>query len=157
MGMSTGTQKPNPATEAEWGAAAMLRAIADLGPIVGPVAFTAELAAATAAGASGFAAGGYTGDGGKYDVAGVVHKGEYVFNSDAVKRIGADNLDAMHRGSYGGSNSGGSAGGSAGSSKPSQGFHFYSNPSDLANQLAKSSYGEDWVVDVVNRNIHKWR
>lgn len=35
--------------------------------------------------AFGFADGGYTGSGGKYDVAGVVHKGEYVVPSDLVK------------------------------------------------------------------------
>jgi hypothetical protein len=46
----------------------------------------------------GFAAGGYTGDGGQYDVAGVVHRGEYVFPQSAVDRIGVDNLAALHRG-----------------------------------------------------------
>jgi hypothetical protein len=33
-------------------------------------------------GASGFAAGGYTGDGAKYEPAGIVHKGEYVINKE---------------------------------------------------------------------------
>lgn len=41
--------------------------------------------------------GGYTGAGGKYQPAGVVHKGEYVFSKDAVDRIGVGNLEAMHR------------------------------------------------------------
>ncbi|NUU94831.1 hypothetical protein XO10_00670 [Marinitoga sp. 1135] len=36
--------------------------------------------------AAGFASGGYTGDGGKYDVAGVVHKGEYVIPAWMVKK-----------------------------------------------------------------------
>ena len=36
--------------------------------------------------------GGYTGDGGKYQPAGVVHKGEYVFDADSTRRIGAKNL-----------------------------------------------------------------
>lgn len=44
-----------------------------------------------------FASGGYTGPGGKYQPAGVVHKGEYVFSKAAVDRIGAGNLEAMHR------------------------------------------------------------
>ncbi|QLF85368.1 tail length tape-measure protein [Salmonella virus STSR3] len=38
----------------------------------------------------GFATGGYTGDGGKYDPAGVVHKGEFVMTKEATKRIGVD-------------------------------------------------------------------
>lgn len=45
-----------------------------------------------------FASGGYTGDGGRLDPAGIVHRGEYVMNADAVKRIGVRNLDALQRG-----------------------------------------------------------
>ncbi|MGB3490770.1 MAG: hypothetical protein WBA62_21995 [Xanthobacteraceae bacterium] len=45
-----------------------------------------------------FADGGYTGAGSKYQVAGVVHAGEYVFNQNAVNRIGLGNLDRLHRG-----------------------------------------------------------
>lgn len=44
----------------------------------------------------GFADGGYTGRGGKYEPAGVVHKGEYVMSAAAVKRLGVKNLDALH-------------------------------------------------------------
>lgn len=43
-----------------------------------------------------FSVGGYTGDGGKYQPAGIVHAGEYVFSQDAVRRIGVDNLEALH-------------------------------------------------------------
>ncbi len=38
---------------------------------------------------SGFSEGGYTGDGGKYEPAGFVHKGEYVFSKETVQRLGA--------------------------------------------------------------------
>lgn len=47
---------------------------------------------------AGFAGGGYTGDGGKYDPAGVVHKGEFVFTKEATQRIGTKNLYRMMRG-----------------------------------------------------------
>lgn len=40
--------------------------------------------------------GGYTGPGGKYDVAGIVHRGEYVLNSDATKRLGRGFLDRLN-------------------------------------------------------------
>ncbi len=53
------------------------------------------------AGLSGglFADGGYTGDGGKYQPAGVVHKGEYVFDQAAVKAAGGPAaMEAMRRG-----------------------------------------------------------
>lgn len=44
-----------------------------------------------------YSTGGYTGDGGKYEPAGVVHRGEYVFSKEATARIGSGNLDALHR------------------------------------------------------------
>nr|WP_245494984.1 D-alanyl-D-alanine carboxypeptidase family protein [Rhizobium ruizarguesonis] len=45
----------------------------------------------------GFAEGGYTGDGRKHEPAGVVHRGEFVMSKEATRRIGAGNLDVMHR------------------------------------------------------------
>ena len=50
-----------------------------------------------------FADGGYTGDGGKYQPAGIVHAGEFVMNKEATSRIGVGNLYRMMRGyAYGG-------------------------------------------------------
>jgi hypothetical protein len=43
----------------------------------------------------GFASGGYTGNGGKYQPAGVVHKGEYVMDAVTVRRVGVANLDSL--------------------------------------------------------------
>lgn len=54
----------------------------------------------------GFAEGGYTGAGSRNQPAGVVHKGEYVFSKAAVDRIGAGNLEAMHRNLKGYANGG---------------------------------------------------
>ena len=59
----------------------------------------------------GFAHGGYTGDGGKYEPAGVVHKGEFVFTKEATNRIGAGNLYKLMRGYANGGQVGGSMGG----------------------------------------------
>lgn len=44
---------------------------------------------------SGFDGGGYTGHGGKYEPAGVVHRGEFVFTKEATSRIGIGNLYRM--------------------------------------------------------------
>lgn len=46
-------------------------------------------------GLSYFADGGYTGAGGKYDPAGIVHAGEYVIPADATKRLGVGFLDRL--------------------------------------------------------------
>ncbi|WP_017480745.1 hypothetical protein [Acinetobacter pittii] len=47
---------------------------------------------------SGFSSGGYTGDMGRGDVAGVVHGQEYVLNAAATKRVGVDTLNAINSG-----------------------------------------------------------
>ncbi|HCI7526334.1 TPA: phage tail length tape measure family protein [Klebsiella pneumoniae] len=46
----------------------------------------------------GFASGGYTGPGGKYQPAGIVHKGEYVFDQESTNRIGVSQLEALRNG-----------------------------------------------------------
>lgn len=46
-----------------------------------------------------YSSGGYTGGGGKYDPAGIVHKDEFVFNKEATNSIGKENLyDLMNTG-----------------------------------------------------------
>ncbi|HDN2736161.1 TPA: phage tail length tape measure family protein [Klebsiella pneumoniae] len=47
---------------------------------------------------TGFASGGYTGLGGKYQPAGIVHKGEYVFDQASTNRIGVSQLEALRNG-----------------------------------------------------------
>ncbi|CAB3889673.1 phage tail tape measure protein [Achromobacter piechaudii] len=64
-------------------------------------ATASDVANATARSGGGLmflADGGYTGDGGKYEPAGIVHKGEYVLNAAATSRIGREALDAMNAG-----------------------------------------------------------
>ncbi|MEQ6910188.1 phage tail length tape measure family protein [Klebsiella pneumoniae] len=46
----------------------------------------------------GFSSGGYTGPGGKYQPAGIVHKGEYVFDQASTNRIGVSQLEALRNG-----------------------------------------------------------
>lgn len=87
---------------------------------------------------SGFSSGGYTGDGGKYDPAGIVHKGEFVFTKEATQRIGARNLYRLMRGYA----NGGSVGGSG-----------YSRASTGGSGLAYS-FG-DINVDINNGNDPK--
>ena len=44
--------------------------------------------------------GGYTGDGGKYEPAGIVHRGEYVFTKEQTTRIGAAKLAQLARNGF---------------------------------------------------------
>lgn len=45
----------------------------------------------------GFAEGGFTGEGGKYEPAGVVHKGEYVMPAEVVRNAGLGTMVQIHR------------------------------------------------------------
>lgn len=79
---------------AEGGAAAPFTIAATL------IALAAGLVAAKAqaqAAAGGFAEGGYTGDGGKYDPAGTVHKGEFVFTKEKTAKY-RPLFEAIHKG-----------------------------------------------------------
>lgn len=48
------------------------------------------------AAAFGYSSGGYTGDGGRLEPAGVVHKGEYVINAESTRRIGLGYLSRLN-------------------------------------------------------------
>ncbi len=71
---------------------AMLKSISTTGvsALLGMAAFTAAMAAA-----GSFASGGYTGHGRRLEPAGIVHRGEYVFDAQSTRRIGLANLEAL--------------------------------------------------------------
>lgn len=114
------------ATEA-WSPAAIAASIASYGAAAGAgnLAFIAALVSGTAfatglsAGTGGFEKGGFTGEGRVSDIAGFVHRQEYVFDAPTVERGGGpiafDNLRiAINRPGY---ERGGSVGGSSSSSR----------------------------------------
>lgn len=57
----------------------------------------ATVIAQLVSGLNGFAEGGHTGDGGKYEPAGIVHKGEFVFNQEKTKQF-LPLFEAIHTG-----------------------------------------------------------
>ncbi len=134
------------------GAASAEASIPYAGPILAIVAMAAIIAAVMAC-AKGFAEGGYTGSGGKYQVAGVVHAGEYVFPQSAVNRIGVDNLASLH---HGGSLPPGTSGRTSGGKTEVHNF-IYHDQSKLVNDMAKSAAFEKNVVDIMANNIHRFR
>ena len=100
------------ASNAAIAAAQALQVVTNAGATGDPYSTAARIAAAVAALAAGFAFvrnlvtaargyadGGYTGDGDKYEPAGVVHKGEYVMPKDKTSMYRAE-LEAMHKGVY---------------------------------------------------------
>lgn len=55
----------------------------------------------------GFASGGYTGDGGKHEPAGLVHRGEFVLSKTATRNLGVANLTRLHQSALKGYSDGG--------------------------------------------------
>lgn len=62
---------------------------------------------------NGYASGGYTGPGGKYEPAGIVHRGEYVINAASTRKLGVGYLNSLN-----GYANGGFVGGGGGSAAP---------------------------------------
>lgn len=87
-------------------------------------AATANIVSSIQAVSAGFYDGGYTGDGGKYVAAGIVHKGEVVWSQDDIARWGGvANVEAMRLGrSLGGYSDGGIVGSSSTRSFPNIDF-----------------------------------
>ncbi len=88
-------------------AVAAYKALAGI-PIIGPILGVIAAGAATAFGleqlvginAVGFSGGGYTGAGGKYEPAGVVHRGEVVWSQADVQAVGGPNVANAMRPTY---------------------------------------------------------
>ena len=94
------------ATAIAWAPAAAAVSLATLGtnsvPAVAGIAAanvaSMSFASLAAAGGAGFKDGGYTGDMGINQVAGVVHGQEYVMRADTVSRLGVDTMNAIQNG-----------------------------------------------------------
>lgn len=92
----------------------------------------------------GFASGGYTGDGGKYEPAGIVHKGEYVINAAATKRLGLGYLNSLN-----GYANGGLVGGGGGSAAPgSVVVNIHNNAGAQVEQQQRTGADGQQIIDV---------
>jgi hypothetical protein len=105
-----------------------------------------------------FAQGGYTGDGGRNEVAGIVHKGEYVMSAPAVQRIGLPTLEALHSGTGSIAGTGGSGGrqqsfpsGSSMVQGHKVNLHFYDQRPHPKDFLA-SGEGQNMIVNIARKN-----
>lgn len=105
---------------------------------------------------NGFAEGGYTGEGSKYQPAGIVHAGEFVMSQQATKRIGVGTLNRMLKGYAAGGYVGATPTGTSGGDVSI----VVNNNSSNAQATAKSStdsFGnrqiEIMVADMVNKAI----
>ncbi|EHS3742511.1 phage tail tape measure protein, partial [Escherichia coli] len=105
---------------------AMVGIVGSIGSAIGGGASASGGTAIQAAAAKfHFATGGFTGTGGKYEPAGIVHRGEFVFTKEATSRIGVGNLYRLMRGYTTGGYVGGT--GSPAQMRRSEGIRFEQN------------------------------
>ncbi|EOL8512166.1 phage tail tape measure protein [Escherichia coli] len=95
------------------------------GVVGGGVTASSGTAIEAAAANFHFATGGFTGSGGKYEPAGIVHRGEFVFTKEATGRIGVGNLYRLMRGYAEGGYVGGA--GSPAQMRRAEGINFNQN------------------------------
>jgi hypothetical protein len=100
----------------------------------------------------GFKQGGYTGDGNPNDVAGIVHRGEYVVPADAVDRIGLSSLNAM---ASGGVSDAGAFTSAAAPGPITLNMGVFDNPARL-NDWARSNEGRTVLVDIMRQHSHEF-
>ena len=90
--------------------------------------------------------------------AGIVHRGEYVFSAPATRRIGVQNLESMHRGyASGGLVGGGMPAGGGGGHTTQIDHAVFMDANKMVEHLSKSDAHEKYIVDVMGKNIHKFR
>lgn len=89
-----------PAIAAAYAPAAAMASLASFGANAAPATagITSTVAASSALALAGFKDGGFTGNMGTSQIAGVVHGQEYVMNAEATRRIGVGNLERMASG-----------------------------------------------------------
>jgi large-conductance mechanosensitive channel len=124
------------ASIASYGVAAGAGNIAYIAALISGTSFAGGLAKAGGA----FETGGYTGDGGSSQVAGIVHRGEYVMPKSTVDRIGIGNLDRL-RSSI---DSGGGRGGEA------PHFYFFTDKHMLQKHWQNNPASKKQIIDWVN-------
>ena len=142
------------AQAAIWAAPATLATISSYGgAAIAAPGFIAGAEMATL-GLSAFDEGGYTGNGGRLEPAGVVHRGEFVMSAPAVQRIGLANLEAMHNGATGGGG-GGKAGGGTSPAGNTVSIHAHLDQQLMRNALEQDPNHEQWVLDIMRRNAYR--
>lgn len=117
--------------------------------ILGMAAAIAAIGLITAAAMGAFAEGGYTGAGGKWEPAGIVHRGEFVMPASAVNRIGLGRLEAMRQGATG------SGGMMPMISAQAHHINVFDDRSDLEKHIRDNPEVQHSIIDLVKAQSHR--
>lgn len=105
--------------------------------------------------------GGYTGDGGRHDVAGLVHKGEGILNQDEIRAIGGeDGFNALRKAIRTGHSIGGMAGRpslplSAGATQPNINVNLHGVQSQPESVTATRNQSGGFDIDIMFKQVEK--
>lgn len=142
------------AQSAIWAAPATLATIASYGSAAAAAPGLIALAQGItmAQSVAQFAEGGYTGAGGKYEVAGVVHRGEYVVPAEMVSRLSVPGIESML---YGGEGSGAPAPAAASAPAPVNFTMGVYHDKAAVMDFLKSQEGRAFFVDLARQHAHE--
>lgn len=102
-----------------------------------------------AAGLVGMSSGGYTGDGGKYEPAGIVHRGEYVINAASTRKLGLGYLNSLN-----GYANGGLVGGNGAAAPGGIVVNVHNNAGAQIEQASSVGVNGEQILDVfVNKAV----
>lgn len=140
------------AQSAVWATPATLATIASYGSAAAaaPGFIAASQGIVLAQSMAAFREGGYTGDGDPNDVAGLVHRGEFVVPADAVDRIGLATLEAISSG-----NAEAIPTSSQGPSPITLNMGVFDDPRRLSD-WARSNEGRTVLVDILRQHAHEF-
>jgi hypothetical protein len=139
------------ASAAIWATPATLATIASYGgaAVAAPGFIAMAQGMTMAQSLAAFEEGGFTGPGGRREVAGVVHRGEYVFSAPAVERMGIGTLDALHDGTM-------PAGGGSGAAGKPQRVAIVVSDERRADDLRKDPNFETAVLEIFSKNRYRY-
>jgi hypothetical protein len=100
-----------------------------------------------------FSKGGYTGDGGKYEPAGIVHKGEWVMPAETVDRYGTETMAAIQAGDLRPATQ--PANGSSEPVVKNVTVAVYTDKNQLMSDMLTSPEFEQHVISAIGRNRHR--
>ncbi|HWN95488.1 MAG TPA: hypothetical protein VNT99_10680 [Methylomirabilota bacterium] len=115
---------------------------------IGIAAMVAALGVGIAAAAGAFAQGGYTGRGGKYEPAGIVHRGEWVMPQESVNAWGHDGMQAIQDGKMPAAR---------GRGEDSKLEVVFVDKRSRVRDYLRTREGRAEIVEIMGENIHRFR
>ncbi|HLX68858.1 MAG TPA: hypothetical protein VKV04_04440 [Verrucomicrobiae bacterium] len=142
-------------------------AVADIpyvGPILAPIAAATTFAALEAMAV--FKQGGYTGDGSSDEVAGVVHRGEFVVPAERVNQVGLGFFEAIRSGRFSAASINALSAPHASDFQPGPGGSVIQHKTELslatfggeadAKRWAEGQDGETWFLNMMSKHAYRY-